>query len=313
MDGIIAPRLPYDGETLWLGDGGLETAMVFHEGLDLPCFAAFTLLDHAEGRAALERYFARFFAIARRDGRGFVLDTLTWRANRDWGARLGLDTDAIDAVNLRCAAYARDLRDRLARDAPCVINGVIGPRGDGYRPKARMTADEAEAYHAAQVASLRAGGVEMLTAMTMIYVEEAVGVARAARAAGMPVVVGFTVETDGRLISGPSLGEAIEAVDAATARAPVAFMVNCAHPDHFRGALAQGDWRARIGAVRANASRMSHAELDEAEALDAGDPAELGGDYRALAALLPGLRLVGGCCGTDHRHVDAISAACRHG
>jgi S-methylmethionine-dependent homocysteine/selenocysteine methylase len=309
---MTARALPYEGSEIWIGDGGLETAMIFEEGLDLPCFAAFTLLDHPEGRAALERYFARFFAIARRDGRGFVIDTLTWRANADWGARLGLDAAALDGVNRRAVGYARDLEARRGAGLRTVVNGVIGPRGDGYRPETLMTAVEAEAYHAPQIESLRAAGVDMATVMTMTYVEEAVGVARAAARAGLPLCVSFTVETDGRLISGPSLGAAIAAVEAETAAAPLAYMVNCAHPDHFRGALAGGDWLGRIGAVRANASRLSHAELDAAETLDPGDPDELGAAYRALAGLLPGLRVVGGCCGTDHRHVDAISAACGH-
>ncbi len=304
--------LPHEGALLYIGDGGLETAMIFHEGLDLPCFAAFTLLGSDAGRAALDRYFRRFFDIARRDGRGFVLDTLTWRANPDWAAKLGHDAAGLDAINRGSVAYARNLRDRYGAGIPVVINGLMGPRGDGYNPESFMTADQAQAYHAPQIASLKAGGVDMASVMTMTCVAEAVGVARAAAEAGVPVCVSFTVETDGRLISGPTLREAIEETEAATGGSPIYYMVNCAHPDHFRGALGTGDWLGRIGAIRANASRLSHAELDAAEELDAGDPLALGADYRDLAAMLPNLRVVGGCCGTDHRHVDAISDACRH-
>jgi homocysteine S-methyltransferase len=304
--------LPHEGALLYIGDAGLETAMIFHEGLDLPCFAAFTLLGSDAGRAALDRYFRRFFDIARRDGRGFVLDTLTWRANPDWAAKLGHDAIGLDAINRGSVAYARNLRDRYGAGIPVVINGLMGPRGDGYNPESFMTADQARAYHAPQIASLKAGGVDMASVMTMTYVAEAVGVARAAAEAGVPVCVSFTVETDGRLISGPTLREAIEETEAATGGSPIYYMVNCAHPDHFRGALGTGDWLGRIGAIRANASRLSHAELDAAEELDAGDPLALGADYRHLAAMLPNLRVVGGCCGTDHRHVDAISTACRH-
>lgn len=306
------PLLPHEGDLLHICDAGLETAMIFHEGLDLPCFAAFTLLETDTGRAALDRYFRRFFEIARRDGRGFVLDTLTWRANPDWAAQLGHDAAALDAINRASVAYARDLRDRYGAGIPVVINGLMGPRGDGYNPDAFMTADAARAYHAPQIASLKAGGVDMASVMTMTYVDEAVGVARAAADHGVPLCVSFTVETDGRLISGPTLREAIEATEAATGGSPVYYMVNCAHPDHFRAALGTGDWLGRIGSIRANASRLSHAELDAAEELDAGDPVALGADYRDLAAILPNLRVVGGCCGTDHRHVDAISTACRH-
>jgi homocysteine S-methyltransferase len=304
--------LPHEGAQLYIGDAGLETAMVFHEGLDLPCFAAFTLLETQAGRAALDRYFRRFFDIARRDGRGLVLDTVTWRANADWGAKLGHDAAALDAINRGSVDHARHLRDRYGAGIPVVINGILGPRGDGYNPEAFMTAEAARAYHAPQIASLAAAGVDMVSAMTMTYVDEAVGIARAAADRGVPLCVSFTVETDGRLISGPSLREAIEATEAATGGSPVFYMVNCAHPDHFRDALDGDAWLGRIGAIRANASRLSHAELDAAEELDAGDPLALGADYRALAAILPNLRVVGGCCGTDHRHVDAISTACHH-
>ena len=157
-----------------------------------------------------------------------------------------------------------------------------------------------------------AAGADLVTVMTMNYVEEAIGVARAAKAAGMPVVVAFTVETDGRLRTGMGLGEAIAACDAATGGYPAYYMVNCAHPTHFRDVLGGGGWLERIGGIRANASKMSHDELDEAPELDAGDPDELAEDYRGLMRVLPKLRVLGGCCGTDHRHVGAISGACSH-
>jgi S-methylmethionine-dependent homocysteine/selenocysteine methylase len=146
----------------------------------------------------------------------------------------------------------------------------------------------------------------MVTAITMTYVEEAVGVALAAREARIPAAISFTVETDGHLPSGQPLGEAIQQVDEETGRAPAYYQVNCAHPSHFDGVLdTGGEWRERIRGVRANASTMSHAELDEATELDDGDPADLGERYATLAATLPNLNVLGGCCGTDHRHVRA--------
>ena len=306
--------LPQTGDELFLTDGGLETVLVFHEGIELPSFASFPLLETGSGRAVLRRYFAGFVEIARRDGRGLVLDTVTWRSNPDWGAALGYAPEALDSANAAAVAFAAGIRD--AAETPetlIVLSGVIGPRGDGYAPDSFMTAGEAEAYHRRQARVLADAGVDLITATTMTYVEEGVGIARAAKAAGVPAVVSFTVETDGRLRTGMGLGEAIEACDAATGGYPAYYMVNCAHPTHFRDVLTGGAWLERIGGIRANASKMSHAELDEAPELDPGDPQELGRDYRELMAVLPRLRVLGGCCGTDHRHIGEISHACeRH-
>jgi homocysteine S-methyltransferase len=305
----MTSTLPHLAGPLFLADGGLETTLIFHEGVDLPEFAAFPLLDTAEGRELLRRYYSDYLELARRHGLGFVLDTVTWRANPDWAGVLGYDAAALDRANRQATQLALDLAAEFA-DLTTVVNGVIGPRGDGYVVASAMSADEAADYHAAQTTSFAAAGADLVTAMTMTYVEEAVGVARAAAAAGLPVTVGFTVETDGRLPSGTPLGEAVTAVDEATGGSVASFMVNCAHPSHFADVLATAEaWTDRVAAVRANASRASHAELDEAEDLDRGDPRELGQDYVALRATLPGLRVVGGCCGTDLEHVAAIADA----
>lgn len=304
--------LPQLGDGLFLSDGGQETTLIFHHGIDLPHFAAFVLLDSAEGRAALRRYYAAYVEIARRSRRGLILETPTWRSNPDWGARLGYEGAALDDVNARAVSFLAALRAGAERpETPMVLSGAIGPRGDGYAPEELMTAEAAQAYHGGQVRVFEVAGVDLVSAFTMTYVEEAIGIARAAKAAGVPVVISFTVETDGRLRSGMALGEAIAACDAATGAYPAYYMVNCAHPQHFRGVLS-GTWLARIGGIRANASKMSHDELDEAPELDPGDPVELAQDYRELLRLLPGVRVLGGCCGTDHRHVGAISDACGH-
>ena len=297
-----------------LTDGGLETCLIFHEGFNLPLFAAFPLLNSIAGRAALDRYIRRFAAIARRDGKGFIMDTPTWRASKRWADELNFTEDELRQVHVDSVASLKLLRDELeTSQSPFLVNGAIGPQDDGYNPQHIMTVDEAEAYHAKQVGWFAEFGADMVSAITMTYVKEAIGITKAAQKAGIPVVIAFTVETDGRLPSGQPLGEAITQVDTETGAAPAYFMINCAHPDHFSGVLA-GDvaWKKRIMGVRANASRMSHEELDNAEELDAGDPQELGGQYRDLKALLPNLAIFGGCCGTDHRHIDAISHACNH-
>ena len=305
--------LPQLGDRLFITDGGLETTLIYHEGIDLPSFAAFELLDRAEGDAILRNYFARYAEIGRMNEVGVVLESATWRANPDWASKLGYDADALAAIHRKAIAQLVDIRARYETPrTPIVISGNLGPRGDGYVPGARMSAAEAEAYHAPQVRTFAATQADMVAAFTMNYTEEPIGIAAAAKACGMPVAISFTVETDGSLPSGESLGDAIVRTDAATDAHPAYYMINCAPPTHFRAVLeAGGEWRKRIRGLRANASKRSHAELDASTDLDVGDPAELGRDYRALMALLPKLTVVGGCCGTDHRHVDAICRATR--
>ena len=302
-------HLPQLDAEVFLTDGGIETTLIFDDGFDLPDFAAFTLLADPTGREALTRYFDAYATIASRDRIGIVLETPTWRANPDWGVRQGHSIEELEAVNRDAVDLLLDTRRRHeTASTKVVISGCIGPRGDGYQVGTKMTVAEARAYHGIQARTFAASEADLVTAITMTYVDEAVGVTEAARAAGMPVVISFTVETDGVLPSGQPLGEAIEAVDEATSRYPAYYMVNCAHPTHFRHLLdGSPAWSTRLGGVRANASTLSHAELDEAETLDNGDPIELAEQYLQLRSLVPNLRVLGGCCGTDHRHIDAIS------
>jgi homocysteine S-methyltransferase len=302
-------QLPQLSGQTFITDGGMETTLIFHAGLELPDFASFVLLDREGGVEALREYYLPYLGIAREQGVGIVLDTPTWRANADWGTRLGYSSGALADVNRRAVGLLEELRAIAGEMPPIVISGCVGPRGDGYRANDLMSADEAERYHMAQVATFADTAADMISALTLTYASEAVGIARVARSAAIPVAVSFTVETDGRLPSGQSLGEAIEEVDAETDGAPAYFMVNCAHPAHFAGVFDDaGPW-SRIHGVRANASAKSHAELDEAEELDAGDPIELARHCRDLTRRLPSLTIVGGCCGTDHRHVAAICAS----
>jgi S-methylmethionine-dependent homocysteine/selenocysteine methylase len=305
-------QLPQIDADIFLTDGGIETTLIFDDGIDLPDFAAFPLLDDPDGRAALVRYFDSYAAIARRDQVGVVLETPTWRASPDWAIRRGYLVDDLDRIQRDAVDLLIDTRHRHETDdTPVVISGCIGPRGDGYHPDMLMTWDEAQDYHAPAIETYADTAADLVTAITMTYPDEAVGVAEAARAASIPAVISFTVETDGRLPAGQSLSEAINTVDAATDRYPAYYMINCAHLSHFADALdLDRPWTQRIRGVRANASKLSHAELDEADELHAGDPDELAADYLALRRSLPGLSVLGGCCGTNHRHIDAISSAC---
>jgi S-methylmethionine-dependent homocysteine/selenocysteine methylase len=306
-------RLPQLDGGLFLTDGGLETTLIFHEGWDLPCFAAFVLLESDRGRKTLLDYFDRYVPMAIAAGAGFILESPTWRANPDWGAKVGYGKDALARNNRAAIEFLLELRERYETPvSPMVVSGAIGPRGDGYVASEMMAADEAAHYHAFQIGVLREGGADLVSAFTMTNSDEAQGVALAAKDADMPCAISFTVETDGCLPSGETLAYAIGKVDAATGAAPAYYMINCAHPTHFDHVLdAGGAWTKRIRGIRANSSRCSHAELDNAPELDMGDPLELGGQYAELRRRFPHINVLGGCCGTDHRHVESISMACR--
>jgi homocysteine S-methyltransferase len=297
------------GET-FITDGGMETTLIFNEGIALPDFASFILLEDPTGIDVLRAYYTSYIEIAAQHGVGIVLDTPTWRANPDWGDRLGYSAVELADVDRRGVALLEELRAAADGVTQVVISGCIGPRGDGYRVDNEMSAEEAQRYHEPQVSTFADTAADLVSALTLTYAGEAVGVARAAQNAGIPSVISFTVETDGRLPNGQSLREAIEEVDDQTHGAVAYFMINCAHPTHFAHVLeGDGDWRGRIRGLRANASDKSHAELDEAEELDSGDPAALARHYRELQTRLPSLTVVGGCCGTDHRHVAEICTA----
>jgi len=297
------------GET-FITDGGMETTLIFDDGIALPDFASFILLEDPTGVDVLRAYYASYLEIAAQHGVGIVLDTPTWRANPDWGDRLGYSAAALADVDRRGVALLEELRATAEGVPHVIISGCIGPRGDGYRVDNEMTAEEAQRYHEPQVATFADTAADLVSALTLTYADEAVGVARAARTAGIPSVISFTVETDGRLPNGQSLREAIEEVDDQTGGAVAYFMINCAHPTHFAHVFEEdGDWRGRIRGLRANASEKSHAELDEADELDAGDPAALARHYRELQTRLPSLTVVGGCCGTNQRHVAEICTA----
>ncbi|HEX6665851.1 MAG TPA: homocysteine S-methyltransferase family protein [Solirubrobacterales bacterium] len=311
MDAATASSRIPDGSQLYLGDGGLETTMIGERGFELPEFASFVMLGDPAGRDALRAYYRDYIGIAREGGTGFTLDTPTWRASPGWGEKLGYAPAAIADVNRDAVELAMEIRaDEESQLTPIAVCGAIGPEGDAYQPETVLSAAEAEAYHSDQIRAFAGAGVDMVGALTLPYADEGIGIVAAAVAEGLPVSISFTLETDGRLPSGEGLGEAIEKVDAATSAAAAYFMVNCAHPTHFGPVLqAGGPWMERLGGIRANASRRSHAELDEMTEIDSGDPEELGTEYRAFKELLPNARVLGGCCGTDARHVASV---CRH-
>jgi S-methylmethionine-dependent homocysteine/selenocysteine methylase len=302
--------LPQVSDVVFLTDSGIETDLIFNGGWELPQFAAFVLLDDPAGCVALRDYFLRHVAVADAFGCGLILEAPTWRASREWGERLGYSAAQLRDVNERAISMLTDIRHGHA-GSPIVISGCIGPQSDASDPSSRLSADEAQQYHQEQIEFLAETAADVVHAMTLTYVDEAIGITRAAMNADMPVVISFTTETDGRLSDAMSLEDAIDAVDSATGSGPAYYGINCSHPTHFGPAFPADDGSGRrIRSIRANASNKSHAELDEADTLDAGDPAELAGLYRALRDEHPQLTILGGCCGTDATHVVAIAQAC---
>ena len=305
--------LPQLTDYPFLTDSGLETTLIFQEGVDLPLNAAFTLHANAAGEKRLRDYYIRHIEIARAQNAGFILESPLWRASPDWGTKLGYSYSELTGFNRKGIELMKSLRDEFeTSQCPMPISGNIGPRGDGYFPEQQMSGDEAQRYHAFQVEIFADTEADFISAFTMTHSDEAIGIARAAVSVGMPVVISFTTETDGRLPSGETMCEAIEKTDDQTTGAPAYYMINCAHPAHFADALANNEaWVKRLRGIRANSSMRSHAELDNSPDLDTGDPVDLGRRYARLRDVL-GTRfnIMGGCCGTDHRHVDAIAEAC---
>lgn len=310
--GLYRQHLPQLDGTLFMTDGGLETTLIFHEGIDLPYFAAFDLLRTQVGRGVLRDYYVRYTELARERQVGIILEAPTWRASADWGVKLEYDAEMLAEVSLQAIALLSDIRQQYeTKETRIVISGNLGPRGDGYSVGSQMSTDKAKAYHALQIETFAQTDADMVAAFTMNYVDEAIGIVLAARDMRMPVVISFTLETNGHLPSGSSLADAIQRTDDATDGYVSYYMINCAHPSHFKQMLQEGgSWRERIRGLRANASIRSHAELDESPDLDIGNPLELGHEYHELRVLLPNLTVLGGCCGTDHRHVEAICDAC---
>ncbi len=303
-------ELPQLSGDFFLTDAGLETDLIFNHGIEIREFAAHTLLPESKGRDALANYFRGFLSLAREKDTGFILDSQTWKAHMHWADDLGATDEELHEANRDAIAFITGLREEFSGNAkPVVLNGIIGPRGDAYAPEEEIAAHEAEEYHSKQIEWLAKTEVDMVTALTFTQSDEAIGIVRAAQAADLPVVVSFTVETDGNLPTGQPLKDAIAAVDEATESGAAYFMVNCAHPDHFTHVLEDGDWSRRIRGIRCNASRKSHAELDQSETLDDGNPVELGSQYKAIREKLPWLNVFGGCCGSDLRHVTEIAHA----
>jgi S-methylmethionine-dependent homocysteine/selenocysteine methylase len=300
--------LPQLTKATFMTDGGLETDLIFNHGIDLPEFAAFDLLKNEEGKEVLRKYFLDYIDISKTQCSGFVLEAPTYRANPDWALKIGYSLESLDDITRIAVQELENIRnDNESEDFKIAISVCIGPRGDGYSPDNKMSVEMAEEYHSYQIKIVADTNADLVSALTMNYNEEAIGIVNAAQKKNIPVVISYTVETDGKLPSGQSLEEAITALDKITDNYVSYYMINCAHPNHFVDILnPDSTWAKRIKGLRANASNKSHAELDESETLDIGDKEQLARKYQELKALLPNLNVIGGCCGTDHTHMNEI-------
>ena len=301
-----ASTLPHLNGGLFLTYTGMETDLLFTQNVDLPGFASYPLLQSDDGRAHLNRYASDLIALGKGHGLGIILESATWVANRDRGAAIGYSPEQLGELNKQAIALLCQARDALV-NLPTVISANVGPRADAYAPSEQMNVAEAKAYHSEQIGTLAETDLDMISAYTIAYPAEAIGIVQAAKSFGVPVVVAFTVEIDGRLPTGALLEDAIKQVDVETGNYASYFMINCAHPDHFSNALNDGLWIKRLRGIVANASRCSHAELDDAKVLDAGNPIEFGEQLAQIRQRFPHINVLGGCCGTDMRHLQSIA------
>jgi S-methylmethionine-dependent homocysteine/selenocysteine methylase len=290
-------RLPQLEGGAFLTDSGLETHLA-DRGIALTDFAAFPLLEDPTGVAALRQYYTEHAALAEEHRFGMVLETPTWRASSDWGTGLGYDARDLARLNRHAVDLLVQVRAALSpAAAPVVVSGNLGPRQDGYVADRLMSAAEAQDYHAPQVEAFASSPADLVTAVTVDYPAEAVGIVGAARDVGMPVVISFTLGADAALPDGTTLGEAVGAVDDATGAAVSYYMVNCVQPGGIGPALAAGgEWRARLRGVRANA---------------VGEPLDFAAHVHRLREGHPELTVLGGCCGTDVRHIRALAHSSR--
>lgn len=298
-------NLPQFGSDIFACYIGMDTEILFRDGIDLPGFASYPLLLNPAHRSLIRSYYCNLVDLARDQNVGVILDAVTWVANRDRGAELGFTPDDLKKLNIEAIELIAGVRAEKG-DLPTVLCGQVGPRGDGYAPSDQMSTEEAEDYHSEQIAVYSQTEADLVSAFTLCYPEEASGIVRAAQRFDMPVAIAFTVETDGRLPTGVSVGEAIEQVDAESNAGALYFLINCAHPDHFTRILGNEPWMKRLRGVVANASRCSHAELDNAEELDDGDPNELGIQVGGLRKQLSHFSILGSCCGSNLRHMKRI-------
>jgi homocysteine S-methyltransferase len=294
----------------YLTEGGQETEIMYKYGYELPSFALFPLLDNPGAVTELRGMYGRYLDTAARHGFGVVIGALDYRASPDWGSLLGYSSEQLAEMQMRSISFLREVAQPYQARVPALLYaGIVGPRGDAYETNQTITADEAEEYHGAQLATLARAGVDLVEAMTFTSVPEMVGLSRAASLAGLPLSISFTLDNSTRqLPSGPTLKDAIETIDAQTGDdRPAFYGINCSHPLEFMPAIEPGPWFERVRCLRPNAAMMDKISLCTLGHLESGDPVELGELMGGLARQYPHIDMWGGCCGTWETHLDEIA------
>jgi homocysteine S-methyltransferase len=294
----------------YLTEGGQETEILYKYGYELPHFAMYPLLDNPRAMTELRGMYGRYLDTAARHGFGVIIGGLDYRASPDWASLLGYSGEALAEMQMRAIDFLREVATPYQAQVPALVYaGILGPRGDAYELNKTITAVEAEDYHSEQLATLARARVDLVEAMTFNSVEEVIGLSRAASRAGLPLAVSFTLDNStSRLVSGPSLKEAIETVDAQTGDdRPAFYGINCSHPLEFMPAIEPGDWFERVRCLRPNAAMMDKISLCTLGHLESGDPVQLGELMGGLARRYPHLDIWGGCCGTWDTHLDEIA------
>ena len=305
-----SPVLPHETDRIFLTDGGTETWLEYKRDFKLTNFSAFHLLNDPEATKAIREYYIKTAQVAQELGTGFIFDSLTYRASRDWGDLLGYSKDSLAEMNQRCLTLYREIAEEVGLlPEDTVISGNIGPGGDAYQLNETLTAENSEEYHIDQVQTFKSAAVDIVTGLTLNSVQEAVGIARAAAKVGLPSVISFTLEKNRRLRSGETLQQAIELVDDAADVAPAYYMINCSHPVDYGPALEPKPWAKRIRGLRSNASSLDHGTLCQLGHLEEGDPEELAQQNGDFKKSFPHINVFGGCCGTDFVHVKKIAEA----
>lgn len=307
MNKEFPPRL--DGR-FYLTEGGAETEIMYKWGFELPEFAMFTLLDNPEADEVIRNMYRRYFDVAAAHDTGILAMGHDYRASPDWAQKLGYSAADLTRFQHRTMQFLDDVRAEYAdRVSDAYITACIGPRGDAYGTGGDISASEAEDYHAVQLGNLEGTAADMAVAATFNNIPESIGVIRAANRMGIPIGVSLTLTPEGRLRSGPTLREAVETIDEVTGGAAEWFGTNCAHPLEFEPALDDaGPWLDRLRYVRPNAAKMDKLALCELGHLEDGDPVELGEQMGEVARRFPRADILGGCCGTDERHLSEIAS-----
>lgn len=267
------------------------------------------LIYRPEGRAALEHIYHQYLRTGQRHDLPLLLSTPTWRAGLERIAAAGLAGRDLNGDNARFMSGLRNSYGDYARKV--VICGLMSCRGDAYKPAEAMTADAAHEFHTWQARALAAAGVDFLLAATLPALSEALGLAHAQAATGLPYLISFVARPEGTLLDGTPLHTAIAAIDDGVAPRPLAYLINCTHGSIFRSALlhegnSSAMARSRVIGLLANTAALSPEELDESPELVAEEPDHFGRTIAALHTEL-GMKILGGCCGTDERHIELLA------